>query len=94
MRSKHSFVLSFWLLPLFVWGTISLITAFIIQVGGSNGTWTAQSDGTIAWICIVVGGGCGLITLVCFMPFIKKRALADEAKLQDRYVVYLWECPE
>lgn len=91
MRSKHSFVISFWLLPLFVTATIALITAFIMQVGGKNGTWPAQSDGTIAWVCIVVGVGCGLITLVCFMPFIKKRALADEAKLQERYVVYLWD---
>lgn len=85
MRSKHSFVISFWLLPIFVTATIALITAFIMQVGGKNGTWAAQSDGTIAWVCITVGVGCGLITLVCFMPFIKKRALADEAKLQERY---------
>ena len=85
MRSKHSFIISFWLLPLFVTATISLITAFIIQVGGKNGTWDAQSDGTIAWICITVGVGCGLITLIVFMPFIKKRAISDEAKLQERY---------
>lgn len=105
LRSKHSFVLSFWvrnydvcniisppylslqLLPVMVGFVMGLITGFIIQVGGKNGTWDSLSDGETAWISATVAGGSALITLIVVMPLLKKNAIRAEERLQARYVV-------
>lgn len=84
LRSKHSFVLSFWLLPVMVGFVMGLITGFIIQVGGKNGTWDSLSDGETAWISATVAGGTALITLVIVMPLLKKNAIKAEQRLQAR----------
>lgn len=69
---------------------MGLITGFIIQVGGKNGTWDSLSDGETAWISATVAGGTALITLVIVMPLLKKNAIKAEQRLQARYVPFFY----
>lgn len=72
---------------------MGLITGFIIQVGGKNGTWDNLSDGETAWISATVAGGTALLTLVAVMPLLKKNAIKAEERLQNRYACReKWRC--
>jgi solute carrier family 20 (sodium-dependent phosphate transporter) len=84
LRSKHSFALAFWLLPLFTAALFGLIVGFIIQVGGKNKTWDAQSDVTVLWISVCFAVGAAIFTLAVVMPLLKRKAVREEAALQQR----------
>ncbi|KAL6767359.1 hypothetical protein ACKKBF_B34960 [Auxenochlorella protothecoides x Auxenochlorella symbiontica] len=80
LRSQHSFKRAFYVLPFLVFGMVWLIVSFIIQTGSKNGTWADYSDGFAAWVGAVCGVGCGAITLVFIMPYLRRRILSREAE--------------
>lgn len=84
LRSKHSFTLSFWLLPIFMGCICGLICGFIIQVGSKNNNWEDRGDGFVTWVSAIVAAVAALFTLVVVMPIVKRKALKDEEQLQAR----------
>ncbi|KAL3158523.1 hypothetical protein ABBQ38_010750 [Trebouxia sp. C0009 RCD-2024] len=82
LRSQHSFVRAFYVIPALVGVTFFVIVYFIIQTGNKNKTWDkAVPDGRAVWISIIPAVFFSVFTMFVIMPLIRRRVLSEHARI-------------
>ncbi|KAG2492102.1 hypothetical protein HYH03_009593 [Edaphochlamys debaryana] len=71
LRRENSLVLSYWLLPVLVLGTIWINVFFVLNHGAQRRlSWSSSK---CAWVAGAIAGGCALVAAVLALPAVRLR---------------------
>ncbi|KXZ44981.1 hypothetical protein GPECTOR_60g759 [Gonium pectorale] len=81
LRRRHSFELSFWVLPVLVLIT-TFINIFFVFTKGAKKTFSKEqwTDAKSAWVSMAVAGGLALLTGALVLPLLRRKATRKFAR--------------